>query len=41
MQFLNIVREVNDDYKSEQLENLMKKIDEAIKENKWMIHFGA
>ena len=39
--FLKIVYEANDDYKSEQLENLIKKIDEAIKENKWMIHFGA
>lgn len=38
--FLKIVREANDDYKSEELENLMKKIDEAIKKNKWMIHFG-
>lgn len=40
-QFLNIVREANDDYKSEQLEELMKKIAEAIKEDKWLIHFGA
>ncbi|MFJ7840656.1 hypothetical protein ACIQXG_14430 [Lysinibacillus sphaericus] len=39
--FLNIVREANGDYKSEQLENLMGKIDEAIKENKWIIHFGV
>lgn len=39
--FLKIVREVNEDYKSEELENLIKKIDEAIKENKWMIHFGV
>jgi len=41
MYFLNIVREANDDYNSEQLEDLMKKIDEAIEENKWMIHFGV
>lgn len=40
-QFLNIVRKANDDYKSEQLEELMKKIAEAIKEDKWLIHFGA
>lgn len=41
VQFLNIVREANAEYQSQQLENLMKKIDEAIKEKKWMIHFGA
>ena len=40
-QFLNIVREANDDYKSEQLEKLIKKIGEAIKEDEWMIHFGV
>ena len=39
--FLKIVREANDDYKSEELKNLIKKINEAIKENKWMIHFGV
>ena len=40
-QFFNIVREANDDYQSEQLEKLIKKIDQAIKEDKWMIHFGV
>lgn len=39
--FLDIVHEANADYKSEQLENLIKKIDEAILGNKWMIHFGV
>lgn len=39
--FLNIVCEANDDYKSEELENLMKKINQAIKENRWIIHFGV
>ena len=40
-QFLNIVSEANDEYKSEDLEKLMKKIDEAIKKDKWLIHFGV
>ncbi|MGE7111474.1 hypothetical protein [Lysinibacillus sp. NPDC047702] len=40
-QFLTIVSEANDEYKSEELEELMKKIAEAIKEDKWMIHFGV
>ena len=40
-QFLNIVSEANDEYKSEELEELMKKIKKALKEDKWMIHFGV
>lgn len=39
--FLKIVNEANDEYKSEELEQLMKKIEEAIKGDKWMIHFGV
>ncbi|MFJ7730876.1 hypothetical protein ACIQXF_03200 [Lysinibacillus sp. NPDC097231] len=40
-QFLNMVSEANNEYKSEELEKLMKKIAAAIKEDKWMIHFGV
>ncbi|MFJ8103909.1 hypothetical protein [Lysinibacillus sp. NPDC096212] len=40
-QFLNMVREANDEYKSEELEELMKKIAEAIKEDRWLIHYGV
>lgn len=39
--FLNIVSKANEEYKSEELEELMKKIGEAIKEDRWMIHFGV
>lgn len=39
--FLKIVSEANDKYKSEELEQLMVKIEEAIKMDKWMIHFGV
>lgn len=39
--FLKIVNEANDEYKSEELEQLIKKIEEAIKGDKWMIHFGV
>ena len=39
-QFLNIVNEENIEYKSRELEKLIEKICDAIKENKWLIHFG-
>lgn len=40
-QFLNIVSEANDEYKTEELEELMKKITEAIIEDRWLIHYGV
>ncbi|WP_255505254.1 hypothetical protein [Lysinibacillus sphaericus] len=40
-QFLNMVSEANDEYKSEELEELMKKIAEAIKEDSCLIHYGV
>ena len=40
-QFLNIVIEENIDIKSGELENLINKIYCAIKENKWIIHYGV
>lgn len=40
-QFLNIVGEANDEYKTEELEELMKKITEAIIEDRWLIHYGV
>ena len=40
-QFLNIVTEANEEYKSEELEELIKKITEAIKVDRWLIHFGV
>ncbi|MBU5437158.1 hypothetical protein KQI42_03995 [Tissierella sp. MSJ-40] len=39
-QFLNIIIEENAKYKSKELKELTKKICDAIKENKWLIHFG-
>ena len=39
-EFLNIVTEENLDCKSEELEVLINKISDAIKENKWIIHYG-
>lgn len=39
-QFLDIVIEENIDYKSKELEILINKISEAIKEHKWLIHYG-
>ena len=39
-QFLNIVIEENIDCKSEELEILINKISDAIKEDKWLIHYG-
>lgn len=39
--FLRIVREANDEYNAKELENLIEKIAEALKENKWMVHFGV
>lgn len=38
--FLNIIVEENIKYKSKELEMLIEKISTAIKENKWMIHYG-
>jgi len=32
--------EVNSKHKSKELEMLIEKISNAIKENKWMIHYG-
>ena len=40
-EFLNIVEEENIIYKSEELYKLIDKISEAIKENKWLIHYGV
>lgn len=40
IQFLTIVSEANGEYKSEELKELMKIIAEAIKKDKWLIHFG-
>ena len=39
-EFLNIIIEENVQCKSEELEMLEKKISDAIKENKWLIHYG-
>ncbi|WP_243456200.1 hypothetical protein [Lysinibacillus fusiformis] len=41
IQFLNMVSEGNAEYQSAELEGLIKKIAEAIKQNKWMIHYGV
>lgn len=38
--FLNIVTEENIECKSEELEILIKKIADAIEEDKWLIHYG-
>lgn len=38
--FLDIIVETNSKYKSNELEMLIEKISTAIKENKWMIHYG-
>lgn len=39
-EFLDILMEANIEYKSEDFENLIKKIYTAINENKWLIHYG-
>lgn len=39
-QFLDILIEENINYKSEELVKLINKISEAIKEEKWVIHYG-
>ncbi|MCS5501193.1 hypothetical protein NY607_08695 [Lysinibacillus sp. A4] len=41
IQFLNMVSEANVEYQSAELEELIKKIAEAIKQDKWMIHYGV
>ncbi len=38
--FLDIIVEENVSYKSKELDMLIDKISIAIKENKWMIHYG-
>lgn len=38
--FLDIIIEANAKYKAKELEILIDKITYAIKENKWMIHYG-
>ncbi|WP_425448337.1 hypothetical protein [Dethiothermospora halolimnae] len=38
--FLDIITEANLKYKSKELEKLIEKISIAIKEDKWMIHYG-
>ncbi|MBU5677677.1 hypothetical protein KQI88_14745 [Alkaliphilus sp. MSJ-5] len=38
--FLDIIVEENVKHKSKELEMLIEKISTAIKENKWMIHYG-
>jgi len=38
--FFDIIVEENIKYKSKKLEMLIEKISTAIKENKWMIHYG-
>lgn len=38
--FLDIIVEKNVNYKSKELERLIEKISDAIKENKFLIHFG-
>ena len=38
--FLDIIIEANLKYKSKELKMLIEKISTAIKENKWMIHYG-
>ena len=40
-QFLNIIIEENINFKSKELETLINKINEAIKEDKWLIHYGV
>ncbi|AUS86952.1 hypothetical protein LBYS11_11680 [Lysinibacillus sp. YS11] len=40
-QFFNMVSEANVEYQSAELEELIKKIAEAIKQDKWMIHYGV
>lgn len=39
-EFLDIIMEANMEYKSEDFENLIKKISIAIKKNKYVIHYG-
>jgi len=39
-EFLDIFVEENVNFKSKELEMLSKKISDAMKENKWIIHFG-
>ncbi|MCT4508753.1 MAG: hypothetical protein N4A48_08330 [Tepidibacter sp.] len=39
--FLNIILEVNAKYNSKEFEMLIEKISDAIKKNKWMIHYGV
>ncbi|WP_342440582.1 hypothetical protein MHB65_12815 [Lysinibacillus sp. FSL K6-0075] len=41
LEILNMVSEANAEYQSAELEELIKKIAEAIKQNKWMIHYGV
>lgn len=40
-QFLNILFEENIKYKSEELNKLINVISKAIKEEKWVIHYGV
>ena len=39
-QFKDIIIELNNDYGYQQLELLIQKISEAIRENKYLIHYG-
>jgi len=36
-----MVSEANAEYQSAELDELIKKIAELIKQNKWMIHYGV